>query len=130
MKRLALLLLPAVVVMFAAACGGGGGGNTAGDPADTVERYLTAKVGRDAETVRSLLCSEMEAMLERETRAFDSVSDAHLEGMDCAAEGDGTTVRCTGKIVASYGAENTEFQLTAYRVVEEDGEYKWCGEAP
>lgn len=129
MKRITLTLLLMLLTVLAAACGGSSSSG-GGDPAKTVERYLTAKVGRDAETVRALLCSEMESVLERETRAFDSVSDARIEGMACTAEGDGTTVRCTGTIVASYGTENTEFQLTAYRVVEEDGEYKWCGEAP
>ena len=35
-----------------------------------------------------------------------------------------------GRIVALYGTEETEFPLVSYRVVEEDGEWKWCGEAP
>lgn len=128
MKRLALLLLFACAAAALAACGGGGATVGGGDPAATVERYLTAKVGRDAETVRALLCSEMESALERETRAFDSVSDAKLDGMSCTADADGATVRCTGRIVATYGTEQTEFQLASYRVVQEDGEYKWCGE--
>jgi hypothetical protein len=50
--------------------------------------------------------------------------------MACAATGDGATVSCQGQIVALYGAEQTEFPLTSYRVIQEDGEWKWCGEAP
>jgi hypothetical protein len=108
-------------------CAGGGGTS---DPADTVERYLQAKVESDAGTIQALLCSEMESVLEREMHTFDSVSEVRLEEAACQQEGDGSTVRCTGRIVALYGTEETEFPLTAYRVVEEDGEWKWCGEAP
>ena len=56
--------------------------------------------------------------------------DAKLDGMTCPRQGDSDVVTCTGKIVATYGTEKTEFPLTSYRVVQEDGEWKWCGEAP
>lgn len=126
MKRIVLLALMALAALLAA-CGGGGGSAGTSDPARTVERYLTAKVGRDADTVRALLCSEMEADLERETRTFDTVSDARIEGLACEVV-DEDTVRCDGRIVASYGTEETEFALSSYRVVKEDGEWRWCGE--
>ena len=122
MKKLILLTL--LLILMLAACGGG----TAGDPAQTVENYLQAKADGDAETIQQLLCSEMEGVLERESRAFESVSGVHIEGMTCTDAGSGK-VSCTGAIVATYGTEDTEFPLTAYRVVQEDGEWKWCGEA-
>ena len=122
MKKLILPIL--FLILLLAACGGG----TAGDPAQTVENYLQAKADGDAETIQQLLCSEMEGVLERESRAFESVSGVHIEGMTCTDEGNGK-VSCTGAIVATYGTEDTEFPLTAYRVVQEDGEWKWCGEA-
>jgi hypothetical protein len=102
----------------------------AGDPTQTVEDYLQAKVAGDGEALRGLLCSEMESVLERETRSFESVSGVNIEGMACVFEESTNTVRCDGTIVALYGAEKTEFPLTAYRVVEEDGQWRWCGEAP
>lgn len=126
LARLAILAIALLAVVALASCGGGGGG----DPAGTVESYLEAKVAGDAEAIRSLLCSEMEVHLERESRTFDSVSGVELEGMVCQQEGQSTTVRCQGKIVALYGTEQTEFPLVSYRVVQEDGEWKWCGEAP
>jgi len=110
-----------------AACGGSGG---TADSAATVERYLQAKVDSDAATLQSLLCSEMESVLEREIHTFDSVSEVTLEDAACQQEGNSATVRCDGRIVALYGTEETEFPLSTYRVVEEDGEWKWCGEAP
>lgn len=122
MKRLlfVMLLLTAVVT----ACSGDAGG---GDPETAVETYLQAKVAGDADTIRSLLCSEMEQFVDRESHAFDSVTDVTIEGMSCTDAGDGR-VTCTGTIKALYGAEETEFPLTNYRVVQEDGEWKWCGE--
>ena len=120
-----LAILMVVLVMFVAACAGDQGGG--GDPADAVEKYLTAKVAGDADGVRALLCSAMEADLDREANSFASV-DAELDGMDCQRDGDTDVVRCAGKIVAVYGTENMDFPLGAYSVVQEGGEWKWCGE--
>jgi hypothetical protein len=111
--------------MFATyACTSGGG-----DSADVVEKYLTAKVNRDADTITSLLCSAMEANLEREIHTFDTVTGVTIENMACQRDSGADTVTCQGLIVASYGTENVEFPLSKYHVVEEDGEWKWCGEA-
>lgn len=96
------------------------------DPAVlAVEQYLQAKVEGDDEAIRGLLCAEREADLQQEASSFDAV-EATIEGMVCTRDGD--AVRCEGAIVADYGGENTEFPLAAYRVVEEDGVWKWCGE--
>lgn len=119
-----LTLLVGLVLL--AACSG----RIGDDPAQTVERYLQAKVAGDAETIRRLLCTEMEADFEREWQSFSGVSEAHLEGMACLYESVRDTVRCQGKIVAAYGAEESQFPLGVYRVVWEDGEWKWCGQAP
>ena len=100
-----------------------------GDPAAAVERYLLAKVAGDRDTIQRLLCRSMGAEIEREARSFEGVSQARLEGMACRSEGDRSVVRCRGKIVAAYGAEQSEFPLASYRVAWEDGEWKWCGEA-
>lgn len=125
---ISLMFITLLTVLFA--CGGSdnpGGG----DPAAAVERYLTAKVSGDSDTIRALLCSEMEAVLERELRTFESVSGAEIQDMVCTADppqGTAARVACTGQIVALYGTEETVFPLSAYRAVQEDGEWKWCGE--
>jgi hypothetical protein len=116
-----ILLLTAVLL---AACGGT---TTTNDPAAAVENYLQAKVSSDETTIRSLLCADMEQFIDREIHTFDSVQDVSLEGMACTDAGDGR-VTCTGKITALYGTEQTDFPLSNYRVVQEDGEWKWCGE--
>ncbi len=133
MKRITLIIL-LVLLPILVACGGSSGGSPNSDrPARAVEDYLNAKVRGDAEAIRAGLCSEMEAVLERELRTFESVSNAAIENMSCvsddpAAETE-TIARCEGRIVALYGTEQTTFPLSSYRVVNEDGEWKWCGEA-
>lgn len=117
------LMLGALVLV---ACGGG---NTAGDPSQTVEQYMQAKVEGDADTIRGLLCAEMEANYEREAMTFASVSGVEIDGMACERVGDTDVVTCEGRIVAMYGTEENEFPLVSYRVVEEDGEWKYCGES-
>ncbi len=126
-KNLVLtMVLPALVL---AACGGTpsatpGGGDAA---AKAVEAYLTAKVNVDQAGVRKLLCSEKEKDAETEATTFLGVTEPKIEGMQCASIG-GNKVKCDGKITAQYGAEKNEFPLVTYRVVQEDGEWKWCGE--
>jgi hypothetical protein len=122
MQKYVWTVLAVLLILAVTGCGGGD------DPAATVEQYLQAKVDGDAATVRALLCSEMEADLERETRTFDSVSGVELEGMACARVENSNRVACEGRIVALYGEEETEFPLVTYRVVQEDDEWKWCGE--
>ena len=121
MKRIAML-----IILLLAACSGGSSGS---DPAKTVQSYLQAKIAGDEAALRGLLCSDMEADLPREAHAFASVSSVTLDGVLCTYNADASTVTCDGAIVAEYGAENTRFPLSTYRVVQEDGEWRWCGEA-
>jgi hypothetical protein len=121
MKKVFFLFL---ILLGFTACSSGGS-----DPAETVEKYIQAKADADSSTLSQLLCSEMESILDRESHTFESVSGVHVEDMVCEQVGDSQIVSCQGKIVATYGTEDTEFPLASYRVVEEDGEWKWCGEA-
>jgi len=110
-----------------------GGGGAADPAADAVEAYLTAKVAGDIEALRPLLCSEMEARLQAEALSFSAVTGVEIVDMACArnaaanAQGQ-ITVTCAGEIRAEYGAESEVFPLRTYRVVEEDGLWRWCGE--
>lgn len=125
MRQWLVFCLLVLTLALLVACGG----DATGDPAArAVENYLTAKVSGDADAIRAGLCSEMEGVLERELHTFETVSGAHIEDMACASD-DAGVVRCTGQIVALYGTEETTFPLGAYRVVAEDGVYRWCGEA-
>jgi hypothetical protein len=120
MKKLVFLFMSLLIITACASAG-------SDDPAAIVESYLQAKIDGNADTVRRLLCSEMESVWEREAGTFATVSGVRAEGMDCTYAGE-QKVECEGKIVAVYGTEETEFPLVNYRVVEEDDEWKWCGE--
>ena len=125
--KLSLSMFAAVGLL--AACGGAPNAAPAGgdEAAKAVEAYLTAKVKVDQEGVRKWLCSEKEKDFQTEATTFLGVDEPKIEGMKCASSGD-DKVKCEGKISAQYGAEKNEFPLVTYRVVQEDGEWKWCGE--
>ncbi len=128
MKKVHALFLVSVMVGVLSAC------QTPPVPnpdkaAKTVETYLQAKVNRDADTVRRLLCSDLEAQYDTEVTAFEGTSNVRIEGMACVRAGESDVVKCSGKILADYGTETNEFLLGAYRIKQEDSEWKWCGEA-
>jgi len=122
MKRLGLILLTLIMT----ACSTGA---TTDSAADVVESYLTAKIEGDREALRPLLCSAMESQFSREVTSFATVEGARIEDMQCTRQGDTDVVTCTGTIIATYGTETNQFPLSSYRVVQEDGEWKWCGES-
>jgi hypothetical protein len=124
-KKLSLLT---ICLLILAACGGAPAPAIGGDPAKMVEKYLQAKITADEQTLRSLLCASMEKDLQQEATTFLGTSGVKLEGVACKADG-ADKVTCAGKIVADYGQEKNEFLLTTYTVVQEDGEWKYCGES-
>ena len=128
LKKLALFII--LTALLLTACGGGAPSSApagSDDAAKAVEAYLTAKVKVDQEGVRQLLCSEKEKDFQTEATTFLGVDQPKLDGMKCVSTGN-DKVKCDGKIVAQYGTEKNEFPLVTYRVVQEDGEWKWCGE--
>jgi len=137
MKTLSLLF---IIGLLLAACGGtpAPAGPPAGQPPATaaadpgavknVEKYLEAKIKGDEAALRALMCAAMEKNLAMEATTFLGTSGVELQDMACQFDGVGK-VTCTGRIVADYGQEKNEFPLGAYSVVQEDGEWKYCGEA-
>lgn len=119
------LLALALCLILVGACSTA---STSNDPADVVLRYMAAKAKASIEDLRPLLCSRLESTLQQEAASFSGV-EAKVEGASCSRQGDTNVVTCTGKIVAVYGLQTTEFPLSSYNVEEEDGEWKWCGEA-
>src|SRR5262245_48923925 len=131
MMKWKTLLFMSLFIGLLTSCSGGTQNNppaAGGDAAaKAVETYLTAKVKVEEAGVRQLLCSEKEKDLQTEATTFLGVTEPKLEGMKCTSIGD-NKVKCDGKITAQYGNEKNEFPLVTYRVVQEDGEWKWCGE--
>ena len=111
------------------ACGGGSTPASNNDDAGKIVlQYLQAKIDSKRDTLQSLLCASQESNLDRETQSFSGVK-AHLDNVICQKDANANTVTCSGAIVAEYNGENTNFPLTKYNVVQEDGQWKWCGEA-
>ncbi len=100
--------------------------------AAAVEAYLKALVNKDEARFSGLTCKnfEADALLE-----FDSFSlvQTRLEGLKCQAQDLSATaasVTCQGKIIASYGAEDQQFDLSGrkYRVQKEGSDWLVCGQ--
>ena len=128
MKRFCIAII-ALMGLTLAGCGGGGTTTNNDDTAGkVVEQYLQAKIDGKKDTLRDLLCAAQEANLDREAQSFSGVK-AHLDNAICKKDANANTVTCSGAIVAEYNGENTNFPLTKYNVVQEDGQWKWCGEA-
>ncbi len=126
MRKVMLLFVPLIWVL--AACDSGA---AAGDPAAVVMQYLEARVKSDEEALRNQTCAAEEAQVPIIANSFRG-RDAQLQDVSCTTgekDGDYTIIECTGLILASYQGEVNEFEVGSYRAIQEDGEWKVCGEA-
>ena len=123
-KLIYLLLVGASLVM--ASC--------AGSPsaAATVESYYKALVAGDAASLTQLSCADWEQQSKLLLDSFTGVT-ARLENIACTElENDGSSaaVNCSGKIIATYGTEDQEIDLsTTTFLLEKQGD-SWlvCGQ--
>jgi hypothetical protein len=118
-------LLAIGLALLAGACG------TPASPADTVEAYLEALVRKDEIAAANLACADWEAQARAEALSFDAV-EVRLDQVACESTStseDAAVVDCTGRILANYGAEDQEIDLSArsYRVVRDGGAWLMCG---
>jgi hypothetical protein len=107
------------------------GCSQSGGPVAAIESYLRARVESDSNKLRVLSCAEWEAQAMIQADSFKSM-DAKIDTMTCSesgTDGDATLVACEGKIITTYNGESREWPLGKYRAVQEDGEWKMCGEA-
>lgn len=114
------------ISLVSAACGG------SKDPAaDVVLAYQKALIGGDFNQLAPLTCPAWEAQAHTEFDSFAAVK-ANLKNATCQTEGkEGSTslVKCTGKIIANYGNESLEIDLSTrtYQVTNQGGEWRMCG---
>jgi hypothetical protein len=126
-RRLFLILFGLFTILALAGCAS----NNESAPVQAVEDYLTALVEKDANRLTTLSCGEWEDAALLELDSFQAVS-TRLEGLACeqtGTDGDTALVLCNGSIVATYGDEDQELDLSArtYQVVQEGGEWLVCG---
>ena len=121
-----LIIIGIIITALLAAC------SSDSAPNFTVEKYLQAIVEKDSAQVSTLSCGEWETNALKMLDSFQAVS-AELEDLNCEETGtnpDGmSVVSCTGKIVATYGNELQEFDLSIqdYLVENLNGEWLVCG---
>lgn len=104
---------------------------TSNEAPQAVLNYMQALVEMDENLMINYSCAEWEQQARLEHKSFAAV-EANLESPSCqvsSSQGDTALVVCSGKIIANYGAEDLEIDLTdrEYRVVEQAGEWRFCG---
>jgi hypothetical protein len=100
--------------------------------AAAVESYLRALVDKDEARFVGLTCKEYEADSLLQFDAFNLVK-TRLEGLKCQAQDTGeaaASVTCQGQIIASYGAEDQQFDLSGrkFQVRKEGSDWLVCGQ--
>lgn len=101
------------------------------NPAQVVEAYFQAIIADETERLADLTCAAYEAQAMTLASSFRNTG-AELEDISCqqaGTDGDYNIVQCQGKIVVQYQAELREFPLSRYRIIQEDGDWRMCGEA-
>ncbi len=126
LKRLLFLLVAAALAL--AGCAGAGGKNPA---AQAVQGYYQAIVAQNPDKLASYTCSGFEDTARVELDSFQGVK-TELQDLNCqeaGKDGDFTLVKCTGKIVATYGNEKMDFPIAerVHRVQQEGGDWRVCG---
>lgn len=107
------------------------GGCSQSNPADTMAAYLQALVEGDADTLIGLACADWEQQARVQAFSFRDL-DARIDGLSCQQSGQAgefTLVRCAGEIVITYAGEVQNRPLGTYRLIQENDEWKMCGEA-
>lgn len=99
--------------------------------AAAVEAYLQALVNKDESRLVSLSCPDFEETALLELDSFSLVK-TRLEGLDCQAQAqeDSASVTCQGQILATYGTEDQQFDLSGrtYQVKNIGGDWLVCGQ--
>jgi hypothetical protein len=101
-------------------------------PADTMEAYWKAMAAKDSATLGSLSCKDYEAQTLSTLDSFSAV-DLSLKDITCSTtsnSGSSAEVTCNGSLVASYGSEDSSFDLSVYtyELSLEGGNWLMCGE--
>jgi hypothetical protein len=106
-------------------------GQVSSNSAGAIEAYLKSLVAKDENQLINLACKAWEGDARQELRTFDAVT-VSLQDLKCqetSSSGDTSVVTCTGNIIANYGNEVLEINLSdrAYQAVREDGQWRMCG---
>lgn len=127
MRNVFSIVFVIVIALSLAACAAG----AESGPVQAVEDYFSALAAKDENRLAALSCSAWEADALLALDSFRAV-DTRLEGLACeqtGTDGDTALVLCNGSLVATYGDEDQQMDLSVftYQVVQEGGEWLVCG---
>lgn len=108
-----------------------GGCAQAGDPGAATLKYLEARAAADVDAIRAVSCAAWEGQAAAQADSFRSMN-ARLDNVTCepnGTSGNFTVVTCEGQIMTTYNGENRARPIPSYQLIQEDGEWKVCGEA-
>ncbi len=125
MKRLILLLI--VTTLALAGCSSSAQSGALG----AVQSYYQAIISQNADQLKNVTCPDFQETAQTELDSFQGVK-TELQGFSCqesGKEGNNTLVKCSGKIVATYGSEKMDFPLSSrvHKVQNVNGSWKVCG---
>jgi hypothetical protein len=123
-KRIFFLFI--VTVFLLASCSGSQSGAVS-----AVNTYYQAILAQNADQLKSVTCADFQETAQTELDSFQGVK-IELQGFGCqesGKEGANTLVKCTGKIVATYGSDKMDFPLAdrVHKVQNQGGSWQVCG---
>lgn len=100
-------------------------------PARVVEEYYQALVKQDLNAMIALVCSAWEEQARNEYNSFSAVQ-IELQNLNCetiSRDQSNALVKCNGKIIANYGNEVLEVDLSklTFQLVQQAGSWRFCG---
>lgn len=100
-------------------------------PAQVVEEYYQALVKQDLNAMIALVCSAWEEQARNEYNSFSAVQ-TELQDLSCetiSKDQSNALVKCSGKIIANYGNEVLEVDLSkfTFQLVQQGGSWRFCG---
>lgn len=115
------------ILLILTACGSPPGSSAA----SALDAYFRAFTAGEEETMTALVCPDWQSDALLEWDAFQGV-ETSLQGLSCSqagTEGEAALVTCRGKILAKYGSDTQEFDLSGrtYRLEKVDDRWQVCG---
>jgi hypothetical protein len=102
------------------------------EPGRVVEAYWQALVKKDDARISSLSCAafEQEALTTLESFRAVEVIEKDVSCSSSLLDDSSASVKCTGSLIASYGAEDLVIDLSqrTYSAVKEGSDWLMCGE--
>ena len=129
MKKTSIRLLVLLLLfLLLTACSG----SSQDEPGRVVETYWQALVAKDDARLSSLSCAafEQEALTTLESFRAVEVIQQDVSCSSTLIDETSASVKCTGSLIASYGAEDLVIDLSqrTYLAVKEGSEWLMCGE--